>query len=181
MYRILGNSTEKVSVSDLRDVIYYKQVKEYSDSEYESSKDLKREIQKGRLLLLAKADSARITSEIMLAGSSNNSNISLHDIKAAVRELLPEFKGSSTDIKDAIRDLAPLIVEVVRQEVSKISVNQVVPVSGVATQNKYMEGPVYIPDINTSGMISNVEAKKINVSADGAEDALAALRRMKKK
>lgn len=42
MVRILGNSPERVRIKDLNDVIYYKQQKDYSDQEFEGSKDLQK-------------------------------------------------------------------------------------------------------------------------------------------
>ena len=59
MVRILGNSPERVEVKDLNDIIYYRQLKEYIDQEYEKSKDLKREIQKGRLAEIEKLPAHR--------------------------------------------------------------------------------------------------------------------------
>ena len=48
MVRIMGNSTERVMIEDLGDVIYYKQIKEYTDQEFELSKALQREWKKTR-------------------------------------------------------------------------------------------------------------------------------------
>ena len=173
----MGNSSERVPIKDLGDVVYYHQTKEYTDQEYESSRDLKKEIQRGRLTVIDKKEALRGSVD----GESpvtRNDSVSLHDIKQAMREMIPDFQ-TGNDMRAAVRDLAPLIIDVVRQEMSKMSVsagNSIVPVSKPAS----FEGPTYIPDVKTDGMISNIDIKKTNVSAGGAEDALAALRRMKK-
>jgi len=44
MVSLIGNSPERVAISDPKDVIYYRQVKEYTDQEFDSSRDLKREV-----------------------------------------------------------------------------------------------------------------------------------------
>jgi len=179
MYRILGNSTEKVPIPDLKDVIYYKQSKEYNDSEYESSKDLKREIQKGRLLLLSQNRSSRGSSDVLLKDSGQGPSVSIGDIKAAVRELLPEF--NKTDVYGAVRDLAPLIIEVVRQEISKLSIQTQHTV--VSSEKKSVSSsidPMYIPDVNVVGMVANIKTTKENkISSNNTEEALRALRALR--
>ena len=52
MVRVLGNSPERVPIEDLNDIIYYKQLKDYTDQEYEKSRDLKRAINNGKLAII---------------------------------------------------------------------------------------------------------------------------------
>ena len=52
MFLVLGNSATKIDLKDLGDVVYYKQQKTFSDSDYARSLDLQREIKSGRLLVL---------------------------------------------------------------------------------------------------------------------------------
>ena len=174
----MGNSVERVPLKDLSDVVYYKQVKNITDQEWEQSKDLKREIQKGRIIILEKNQSVRSSEDTTPYTASHNSNsLNIGDLKTALREMLPEMK-SEVDLRGAAREMAPIIVEVVRQEISKMSVG-VTSVSKVSTTAEFQD-PTYVPTITTEGMISNVEARKTEVSFAGAEDALAVLRRLRK-
>lgn len=181
MVRIMGNSLERVFIKDLNDVIYYKQVKEYTDQEFEKSWDLKEALRSGKIVQIEKTENLR--------GSVNSpeqykveTSINILDLKAAIREVLPELKDnqvSGNDLKTAVRDIAPLIVDMVRQEVSRMSFN-----GGVQQEQKKVfyefQGPEYIPTINTDGMKSNIETKKTEVSGNDVSDNLAALRRLKK-
>jgi len=171
----MGNSSEKVSLKDLNDVIYYKQIKEYTDLEYEKSKDLKKDIAKGRLIILENSQSARAS----LNNIQSNNNLSLLDIKAAVREALPHQQGVTEEgMKNAIREIATLVVNVVRQELSGMTANTIINNNKPEIQTSSI--PLYIPEISSTGMKSNIEAKKISVSGNEAEDALLALRKLKR-
>lgn len=181
MVRVLGNSPERVEIADLDDVIYYRQLKDYTDQEYEKSKDLKREIGKGRL--------AKIEVTTTLKGSvkvqDGAPNLNVADLKATLREILPEIKGnggvSEDSLKSAVREIAPLIVDMVRQEVSKMSVTGVAaPVSKPGSTSTFI-GPEYIPDIKTDDMKESIKAKERDISADDVAGNLAALRALKKK
>jgi len=177
MVRVLGNSSERVEIEDLHDVIYYKQLKEYTDQQYESSKDLKREIGKGRLVKIEVLPTPRGSIDTQAPGRA--SSLEMGDLKAALREVLPEFKGngiSEDSLKGAVREIAPLIVDMVRQEVSKISI------TGVESKPKYSRtflGPEYIPDVKTDGMRDNVKAKEREVPADDIAANLAALKKLR--
>ena len=109
----------------------------------------------------------------------SSSIISAQDFKDAIREILPGIV--QPDMKGAVRDIAPLIVDVVRQELSKMTVNATSSTSAIADKSpaKFV-GPEYIPTVSTEGFISNVEAKKSEVSSGATQDALAALRRLNK-
>ena len=180
MIRVIGNSHERIPLPDLKDIVYYKQTKEYTDQEYTYSKDLKREIQGGRLIVLEQIQGIRGSGEVSNSPVERpqTSSVSLNDIKLALKEVLPEFKKdiSEYSLKGAIREIAPLIVSMVRQEISSIRMTQQVS----ETIKPEFQGPQYIPSVSTEGMISNVKAKENRVSADGAEDALLALRKLKK-
>lgn len=180
MVRVLGNSPERVEIKDLSDVIYYKQLKEYTDQEYEKSKDLKREINKGRLAKIEDVPVPRGSVDFQVPGKA--SSIDVRDLKAALREVLPEFKGngvSEDSLKGAVREIAPLIVDMVRQEVSKITIAGV-PERKPAFNNSFI-GPEYIPDIKIDGMKDNIKAKERKISTDNIAANLAALKKLKKK
>jgi hypothetical protein len=186
MVRILGSSSERVVINDLKDVIYYRQLKEYTDQEFQASRDLQRARQEGRITVLEQAPTPRgsVGSGDAPPQVSSNSGLSVGDLKAALRELLPEMKMgggvSGEDLRGAVRDIAPMIVEMVRQEVSRISVSggARAPVTSIPTIPVYV-GPEYIPSVSTEGMVGNIEVKSTEMSAAGVEDSFAALRRLK--
>lgn len=62
MYIIIGNSPRKVELKDLGDCVYYKQQKIYTDSQYESSEDLKKAIERKDLLVLKKVEENKDSS-----------------------------------------------------------------------------------------------------------------------
>lgn len=179
MIRILGSSPERVPIKDLDDIIYYKQIKEYTDQEYETSRDLKKAINNGRLAILEHNKSSRGSIETDGTKSQNSRNI--QDIKTALREILPELKNNDVShetIKGAVREIAPLIVEMVRQEISKISVSTI-PEKKKKESLQFI-GPEYIPDIDTDKLKGSIQAKE-RPSTENLDDSLAALRAFKKK
>lgn len=179
----MGNSIERVSLPDLKDVVYYKQIKEFSDSEYENSKDLRKEIKSGRLVQLEKVEATRSLNETVQQSPTNVASISLTDIKALLKELMPS-SSNSDDIKAAVREIIPIIADMVRQEIAKLPVNQVSIGSNTIVERSKTENSfndvTYVPNVDTSGLKSKIEAKKTEVSGDSANDALAALRRLNK-
>ena len=52
MIKIIGSSHKKVVLRDLGDVVYYKQQKVFTDSEYKKSNDLKDHIKSGELVIV---------------------------------------------------------------------------------------------------------------------------------
>lgn len=184
MVRVMGNSPERVEVLDLHDVIYYKQLKEFTDQEFENSKDLKKEIGKGRVIKLEQKEVSQGSGEISAhQWIEPPKSLNINDLKNALREVLPELKGggvSESSIKSSIRDLAPLIVDMVRQEVKNIGFIKQEVRSETVARKKYLE-PVYVPTISDAGLKSNITAKKQEVSNDSMSDALKALKDFKNK
>lgn len=183
MVRVMGNSPERVELEDLHDVVYYKQLKEFSTQQLEISKDLKRELQKGRLIVIEQKEVSQGSGEVSPhQWVEPPKSLNLNDLKMALREVLPEFKGdngvSENTLKGAIRDLAPLIVDMVRQEVTKIGV--VKEDTESKTVDSKFEDLIYVPTILDSGLKSNITAKKREVSGDSMSDALKALKSFKK-
>lgn len=177
----MGNSTERIPIKDLNDVIYYRQIKQYSDAEYNTSKDLKREKDKGHIVILEQSDNVRgsDTDQVQyLRERISASTVNAQDLKDAIREILPELNKS--DLKGAVRDIAPMIVDMVRQELSKITFNVPAGAQVIDTPAQF-QGPTYVPTVSAEGMVSNVEANKSETSSEAAKDALAALRRLNSK
>ncbi len=112
MVRVLGNSAERVKIPDLNDVIYYRQQKEYTDQEYEDSRDLKKEIGKGRITLLERCQSLKMQPQTMTEASTIkvvSPTISQEDVKKAVAEVLSGFKSGQAkvdtqEIKNAVSE-----------------------------------------------------------------------------
>lgn len=184
----MGNSTERIQLKDLNDVVYYKQIKEYTDAEFETSKDLKREINAGRIVQLERTEPPRVSEDTVPHGdspSNSGSSVSLNDIRALLKEVLPSSNGE--DIKTAVKEIAPLIADMVRQELAKLPTQQVYmggmgvvrSPESVKIESAFKD-LTYVPEVDTSKMVSKVEAKKTAVSGDSANDALAALRRLNK-
>jgi hypothetical protein len=108
-------------------------------------------------------------------------------LKDAVREVMSENRDgnnrssvSGQDMAGAIRELAPLIIYTVRQEISAKLANMAFGDGvGRKTESSKFVGPEYIPDIDTSGMVSNIEAEEKSVSGSSINDALQALKNLK--
>lgn len=182
MVRILGNSLERVRIRDLGDVIYYKQEKDYTDQEYESSKDLKKEVKKGNLTILERHKTPRSSAERGGNGSvsikQNAPKVDLEDIKTAVREVLPQEQGMS------LKGLIPTLVDSLRQEFSSIvgSRGPSGPSPEVpSAKTTEFRDPSFIPSIDTSGMKSSITVDKREASGGDTASSLEALRKLRKK
>lgn len=173
MVRVLGSSFERVPLPDLKDVVYYRQNKEYTDHEYETSKDLRKAIEKGKLTLLSREEAIRGS---IASGTSVDIGA---EIKAAIRDHLG-VSSSTIDSRQIAREIAPIVAEMVRQEMSRIPLMTVMRESVMPTVSKStFTGPEYVPTVTTEGMSANITAKNTETSGDAANDALAALRRMR--
>jgi len=181
MIRIIGNSPERVPLKDLGDVIYYRQIKDFTDEEYKQSKDLKKALKQGKLSKIEKEKSSRGSAEIPGHSSTKEAPLTIKDLKAVIRELLPDKNNGSSDLVQAVREIGPMIADMVRQEMSKISVVGGVSSSTSAIKRSEFKGPEYIPSVDTSGMVSSVEADERKVLSDDVDDNLAALRSLQKK
>lgn len=68
MILVIGNDPNKVEVTDLGDVVYYKQQKIYSEAQYARSADLKRAEKSGRITVLQKYGD--VDGDLILPSSS---------------------------------------------------------------------------------------------------------------
>jgi hypothetical protein len=73
MYLVIGNIPRGVELKDLKDFIYYKQQKVYTEVQYDSSRDLQREIKSGSLTILKKTDDKSGSFDIPSFGLTNPS------------------------------------------------------------------------------------------------------------
>ena len=106
MVRILGNSQERVKIADLGDVIYYRQQKDYTDQDFNDSKDLQREIRKGRIAVLERFQTnssvqTTIQEPVTIRHQEVSTGTNIEDLKNAVLDAL---KQHPQDIKQAIAD-----------------------------------------------------------------------------
>lgn len=177
MIRVMGNSTERVRISDLGDVIYYHQQKDYTDQEFEQSKDLHRALKKG---LIVKIDEQSYRSSSTSGEPSVRAPIDIREIKQAIREVQEETGPKSSGVKEAVREIMPLLLQMLRDEIKNIPVSSS---TSAATETKTLRehriDPQYIPEITTEGMRANITADTRNVSDSNVDSTLEALRKLK--
>lgn len=178
MIRIIGNSPERIPIKDLNDVIYYRQIKEYTDDEYENSLDLKKVERQGKISKLEEKRASRGSAEIPGHESSNQTSISVKDLKTVLQEFFPNKNNGSSDLTQAIKEIGPLIADMIRQEISRLVIQGQ---SATAVNESPFIGPEYIPTIDASDMISNIEAEERKASVDDIDNNLAVLRKLRSK
>lgn len=184
MWRVMGSSPERVRITDLSDVIYYRQVKDYSDQDYENSKDLRKAIQKGKVTVVehsATPKSVGHPSSPAMTVNNMAPGMDVETLKQAMREVLPEMPQQGS-VKDSLRDVIPTIVDMVRQEVSSAlsGIGVVSRNGGESSSVPAFAGPEYIPDVTSDGMTSNIEIESKEVSGEGVASNLELLRKLKK-
>lgn len=182
MVWVFGNSYERIPIKDLNDVIYYRQKKQYSDQEFESSKDLQREIQKGRVVKLEHTPEIRssLPDNLGNAQAASKPGLDISEIRRVITEVVAGQKQEGTDIRCLVTDLVPLIAETVRQEVSRI---QVVAGSGQQTTEAALKfnDSNYIPEVKTEGLKSNITIEGQQAEGQDVTNSLELLRRLNNK
>jgi hypothetical protein len=181
MVWVFGNSPERTPIKDLNDVIYYRQKKQYTDQEFEGSRDLQREIQKGRIIKLEHVPeiSSSLPDSISVNQKVVAPSIDLSEVRRVITEVLSEQKSNNIDVKNLATTLVPIIAETVRQEVSRIVQGTGQAVGDQIKANIFVD-PEYIPTVNTEGMVSNIEIKEKEISGNEANEAIKALRDLNK-
>jgi len=184
MVYIFGNSHERVPIKDLGDVIYYRQKKQYSDQEFQKSRDLQREIQKGRIVKLDQQPEIRNSIPDKLEQSdpkrSQNTGMDIHDIRKVVTEVVSECQPKGNDTREILMGLIPLITDTVREEISKIPAQQVIvgQTGGVSAGSKDF-GPGYVPEVDIGTLKSSITIEGKNVDGDGVSNSLDLLKKFK--
>jgi len=180
MVWVFGNSSERIIIKDLNDVLYYRQKKQYTDTEFESSKDLQREIQKGRVIKLEHSPEVKSSLPDSIIPNSTpkivTPTIDMSEVKRVIAEVISEQKTGGTDLKNLALILIPVIAETVRQEVSKVQIAQ----TGPGTQQVQFEDPKYIPEVKIGELKSNINIEGKAVEGSGVSDSLEALKRLNK-
>jgi len=185
MVWVFGNSHERVPIKDLNDIIYFRQKKQYTDQEFEKSSDLKRAIQTGKIVQLEHKPEIRNSLPDNVASEPSKATgptIDIHEIKRVVSEVLAENKPEGLDVRDFLTNLIPILSETVRQEVSKMSVQNIVHTQASTSTAKTgtFVGPEYVPNINVEGMKSSISIESKQAEGSGVADSLNALRNLGK-
>jgi len=208
MVWVFGNSSERINIKDLNDVLYFRQKKQYTDQEFASSKDLQREIKAGRIVKLEHSPDIKVAlpDNIMLQQTTVTSKVDTQEIRRVIAEALgeqkpaspqldikeimqavtavvKEHKTESLDIPSLVTSLIPIIAETVRQEIAKMP-NQTVYVqsgqqAGTSSQSKFQD-LAYVPDISSDGMKSSISVKDKTVESSSVSGGLEALKRLNK-
>jgi hypothetical protein len=180
MVRVLGNSPERIKINDLGDVLYYRQQKDYTDQEYETSKDLQREIRNGRVTVIeryqTKGTAVGPSQDPIIVRQNTPVGISSEDIKTAIFQAMAGQPRNGDLVKDVVQTLLPMIGDTIRQEMGRLPRQSQAP-----SESKPMfVGPEYIPDINTGDLKGNVKGEERTASGADVSSSLAALQRLKK-
>ena len=181
MVWVFGNSNERVLLKDLNDVIYFRQKKQYTDQEFDSSKDLQREIKNGRIVKLEhKPEIKASLPDNIQAEQPPAPKIDLQDIRRIVTEIVKEHKPEELDIKSLMMGMIPLIANTIQEEISKIPAQQVyVSGPGASTTSKSAyQDPAYVPDISSEGFKSNIQIEDTKVEGGGISGSLEALKKL---
>jgi hypothetical protein len=176
----MGSSPERIRIADMGDVVYYRQVKDYSDQDYESSRDLQRAVKRGALTVLEHYTSPKSINESFQEPSGRNNSTAPLDIeliKRAVREAFPEAKNQ--DVGSALRDLIPTLMTAVRQEMASMRMGGAA--SEAVKSESLFTGPEYIPTVTTEGMVSNISVEAKESSGSEVSSNLELLRKLQQK
>lgn len=183
MVWVFGNSHERVAIKDLNDVIYFRQKKQFSDQEFESSKDLQREIQKGRIIKLEHLPEIKgsIPDSDNLRASVQQT-IDLAGIRRVITEVISENKITGMDIQGLVTSFIPIIAETVRQEVLRVSEGLDLRSSpGLSpSMTSTFTGPEYVSEVKVENFKSNIKIEGQQLEGSGVSDSLNALRNLGK-
>jgi hypothetical protein len=165
MVRVMGNSPERRKISDLGDIIYYKQKKDYTDQEFNSSKDLQREVGAGTVLVLERFSQPRITADT--AGKP--------DISTTVTEVLARLPKQQETV--TIDDIKKVVTEAVNNiRIPDITAGTAAVMPAVRTS---VDDPTYVPDIKMDHLKSSIQIES-RKSDTNLSDAIEALKHIKK-
>lgn len=101
MYLVISNDPKKIDLHDINDRIYYKQKKTYSDADYNRSRVLQKEIQKGNIIILQKIEEKDGNFSIPSPGVIPNSVSKVPSSDQRVDILLEKIKNLEELLKDS--------------------------------------------------------------------------------
>lgn len=167
MVRIIGNQSERVRLQDLGDVVYYRQVKEYTDQEFESSKDLQKAIRDSQVVVVAREGTNRGSIPEGHVAVPSQNGINAQDLRRIIRE--------ETN-RESLKDVVPALMDLIRQELSGFS--QRASFQKSDSEREGFVEPAFAPDVSTEGMKANINPESREITSD-VSFALAALRKLK--
>jgi hypothetical protein len=170
MVSVLGNSHERVLINDLNDIIYYRQKKEYTDQEFANSKDLQREKNAGRILVI-ETHSVRssLPESVAVDSPRQTSTLNLNEIKKVVSEVMNEQKQNTGD-------MVPLLISAIRQEMAGMAIQR----PAQSETLKTYEDPTYVPEIKMDNLKSSINIESIKTD-DNLSDSIEALKKLGQK
>jgi hypothetical protein len=169
MIQVLGNSPERVVINDLGDVVYFRQKKEYTDQEFNNSKDLQRAISERRLLQIETHSVRSSLPETVGAEPLRQAtSLNLNEIKRVVSDAL-------TEQKQDVGNLVPMLISALRQEMAGMIVQR----PGLIEPKKSYDEPIYVPEIKMNNLKSNINIESKQVEGN-LSDSLEALKNLRK-
>lgn len=99
MYLVIGNSPKKVELKDLKDCVYYKQQKVYSDDQYRKSPDLQDAITRKSLIVLKQSEDKNASFDIPAVCAPTEIEIKNSLNRCDINELLERIQSSSPGIQ----------------------------------------------------------------------------------
>lgn len=134
MYHVIGNSPKKVELKDLNDCVYYKQQKVYSDSQYRSSVDLQRAIERKSLIVLRQSEdstgsfdvnTAVISSDIKTSDSSPKIDLLLDKINRLEEKLKFQSSPSSQSDESALATILDRLEKLEKGTTSAVDLSSI--------------------------------------------------------
>lgn len=141
MLHIVGNSARKVEIRDLGDVVYYRQHKVFSDTDYKTSKDLRDAIESGKLLVTENRSDSRPTnncesfstgdsSGAAQRGSQDKANgVDISDFDSRIDSILDRMdklegliannSNNQTDVRSYLDTIADSVKEIVSAKINE--------------------------------------------------------------
>ena len=163
MVRIIGNRPERIRLKDLGDTIFYRQVKEFTDQEFNESKDLQKAVKEGGVIVVNKETASR--------GSIPDGHVAVPAQGLNVQELRKIIREENN--RDSLKDMVPILADLIRQEVSGFKVQQ-----QIESPSTFID-PAYAPNVSTEGMKANINLESREVKTTDLSSALDALRKFK--
>ena len=101
MIHVLGNDPKKVELKDIRDCVYYKQQKIFSETQYNRSRDLKKAINKGSLTVLKRTSEK--DGDFDIPDTDVHTSIPNPTINISPDKRLEELNSRIKNIEEAVK------------------------------------------------------------------------------
>jgi len=166
MIKVIGNSPQKITIPDLQEVVYYKQVKIFSDDEYKGSKDLQRKIQQGLLTIVDESKDQRssyippTSVRVVTSGQERTEVGKLVDYIKSLEDKLDRLQQGSpaVETKSVDNDKIDLLLAKIHQLEEKLNSK---PQNDAGTNNSDNEGVMQAISKLEEKINSNVEVNAL--------------------